>query len=115
MTSTPKTIQIFLPGGDPRGIRIAEITTRIVQVIEVPETNWPEMPSKSKGSSSRLTPSRASACAFSTESMNGRRTCRGRAENCARIELPKVSAVMPVPSETKNTVRSGMLREMWVR
>lgn len=36
MKPTPKTIQIFLPGGDPRGIRIAEITTRIVQVIEVP-------------------------------------------------------------------------------
>jgi hypothetical protein len=38
MTSTPKTIQIFLPGGDPRGIRVAEITTRIVQVIEVPRS-----------------------------------------------------------------------------
>jgi hypothetical protein len=37
-TLTPKTIQIFLPGGDPRGIRIAEITTRIVQVIEVPRS-----------------------------------------------------------------------------
>ena len=36
MTATPKTIQIFLPGGDPRGLRVAEITTRIVQVIEVP-------------------------------------------------------------------------------
>ena len=24
--------------------------------------------------------------------------------NCERIELPKVSAVMPVPSETKKTV-----------
>jgi hypothetical protein len=35
---TPKTIQIFLPGGDPRGIRFAEITTRIVQVIEVPRS-----------------------------------------------------------------------------
>lgn len=34
----PKTIQIFLPGGDPRGIRVAEITTRIVQVIEVPRS-----------------------------------------------------------------------------
>ena len=32
----PQTIQIFLPLGDPRGIRIAEITTRIVQLIEVP-------------------------------------------------------------------------------
>lgn len=38
MSMTPKTIQIFLPGGDPRGIRIAEITTRIVQVIEVPRS-----------------------------------------------------------------------------
>lgn len=38
MKLTPKTIQIFLPGGDPRGIRIAEITTRIVQVIEVPRS-----------------------------------------------------------------------------
>ncbi len=36
MIARPKTIQIFLPAGDPRGIRIAEITTRIVQVFEVP-------------------------------------------------------------------------------
>lgn len=36
MKTRPKTIQIFLPGGDPQGVRIAEITTRIVQVIEVP-------------------------------------------------------------------------------
>lgn len=42
MNITPKTIQIFLPGGDPRGIRIAEITTRIVQVIEVPRSLLPE-------------------------------------------------------------------------
>lgn len=38
MTPAPKTIQIFLPGGDPRGIRVAELTTRIVQVIEVPRS-----------------------------------------------------------------------------
>jgi predicted GIY-YIG superfamily endonuclease len=38
MINTPKTIQIFLPEGDPRGVRIAEITTRIVQVIEVPRS-----------------------------------------------------------------------------
>ena len=38
MTATPKTIQIFLPSGEPHGIRIAEITTRIVQVIEVPRS-----------------------------------------------------------------------------
>lgn len=42
MKPTPKTIQIFLPGGDPRGIRVAEITTRIVQVIEVPRKLLPE-------------------------------------------------------------------------
>jgi predicted GIY-YIG superfamily endonuclease len=36
MNPRAMTIQIFLPGGDPRGIRIAELTTRIVQVIEVP-------------------------------------------------------------------------------
>jgi len=41
MNPTPKTIQIFLPGGDPRGIRIAEITTRIIQVIEVPRSLLP--------------------------------------------------------------------------
>lgn len=38
MAQTPKTIQIFLPGGDPQGIRVAEITTRILQVIEVPRS-----------------------------------------------------------------------------
>ena len=38
MQTTPKTIQIFLPGGDPQGIRVAELTTRIVQVIEVPRS-----------------------------------------------------------------------------
>jgi hypothetical protein len=42
MQPTPKTIQIFLPGGDPQGIRVAEITTRIVQVIEVPRVLLPE-------------------------------------------------------------------------
>ncbi len=40
--STPKTIQIFLPHGDPRGIRVSEITTRIVQVIEVPRSLLPD-------------------------------------------------------------------------
>jgi len=34
----PQTIQIFLPGGDPAGIRMAEITTRTVRVFEVPRT-----------------------------------------------------------------------------
>jgi hypothetical protein len=38
MNTNAKTIQIYLPGGDPRGIRVAEITTQIVQVIEVPRS-----------------------------------------------------------------------------
>jgi hypothetical protein len=38
LSSRPQTIQIFLPSGDPRGIRVAEITTRIVRVIEVPRS-----------------------------------------------------------------------------
>ncbi len=38
MIATPKTIQIFLPTGDPRGLRIAELTTSIVRVFEVPRS-----------------------------------------------------------------------------
>lgn len=38
----PQTIQIFLPAGDPRGMRVAEITTRIVRVIEVPRSKMGE-------------------------------------------------------------------------
>lgn len=47
MSTTPKTIQIFLPGGSPTGIRVAEITTRIIQVIDVPRkllSDFLEMP-----------------------------------------------------------------------
>lgn len=33
-----KTIQIYLPTGEPRGIRIAEITTRIVQAVLLPRS-----------------------------------------------------------------------------
>ncbi len=40
--SNPKTIQIFLPSGEPSGVRVAEITTRIVQLIEVPRKRLPE-------------------------------------------------------------------------
>lgn len=42
MSTIPKTIQIFLPGGSPTGIRVAEITTRIVQVIDVPRKLLPD-------------------------------------------------------------------------
>ena len=36
MTALPKTIQIFLPDGDPRSVRLAEITSRTVQAVQVP-------------------------------------------------------------------------------
>lgn len=36
--ATAKTIQIYLPTGEPRGIRIAEITTRIVRAILIPRS-----------------------------------------------------------------------------
>ena len=34
-----QTIQIFLPTGEPKGIRQAEITTRTVRVYEVPRAD----------------------------------------------------------------------------
>jgi hypothetical protein len=51
---------------------------------------------------------RTTWCALSTVSMKGSRTWRGLNSNWARMALPKVSAVMPVPSETKKTVRECM-------
>ncbi len=41
----PQTIQCFLPQGEPRGIRIAEITTRIVQAVYVPRNKLASGPS----------------------------------------------------------------------
>lgn len=38
LPNRPQTIQIFLPQGDPAGIRMAEITTRTVRVFDVPRT-----------------------------------------------------------------------------
>lgn len=40
--SRAKTIQIFLPTGEPRGIRMAELTTRIVQAYLVPRSDLHE-------------------------------------------------------------------------
>jgi hypothetical protein len=37
-TATAKTIQIYLPSGEPRGIRIADITTRLVQAVLIPRS-----------------------------------------------------------------------------
>jgi hypothetical protein len=38
VSAQAKTIQIFLPTGEPRGIRIAELTTRIVQAVLIPRS-----------------------------------------------------------------------------
>ena len=38
MAEHPQTIQIYLPTADPQGIRVASITTRIVQLIDVPRS-----------------------------------------------------------------------------
>ena len=43
MKSTPKTIQIFLPDGHPRSIKIAEITNRIAQAILIPRNKLKEI------------------------------------------------------------------------
>ena len=47
MQPRPRTIQIHLPKGDPRGLRVAELTTSIVRVTEVPRAlldQFQEMP-----------------------------------------------------------------------
>ncbi len=36
MRTSGKTIQIYLPDGNPRGVKIAEITSRTVQAILIP-------------------------------------------------------------------------------
>lgn len=43
-----KTIQIYCPTGEPRGVRIAEITTRIVQAVVVPRAKIEEAISRSE-------------------------------------------------------------------
>jgi hypothetical protein len=42
MKSLGKTIQIYCPTGEPRGVRIAEITTRIIQAVVVPRAKLDE-------------------------------------------------------------------------
>lgn len=42
MRARPRTIQIYLPNGDPRGVRVAELTTSIIRVVEVPRSMLPE-------------------------------------------------------------------------
>lgn len=42
MVNRPRTIQIFLPSGDPTGIRVAELTTSIIRMVEVPRSLVPQ-------------------------------------------------------------------------
>lgn len=39
MSQTAKTIQIYLPKGNPSGLRVAEMTTRTVRLIEIPRVD----------------------------------------------------------------------------
>ena len=39
MTTLGKTIQIYLPEGNPRGVKIAEITSRTIQVVLAPRAH----------------------------------------------------------------------------
>ena len=39
---TGKTIQIFLPDGNPKGVRKASITTDKIEVIQIPRVNLAE-------------------------------------------------------------------------
>jgi predicted GIY-YIG superfamily endonuclease len=36
MNMLGRTIQIYLPNGDPSGIRVAELTTSVLRVVEIP-------------------------------------------------------------------------------
>ncbi|MDQ0902339.1 GIY-YIG nuclease family protein [Paenibacillus sp. V4I7] len=48
MDNHPKTIQIFLPDGSPRSIKIAEITSRTIQAIYIPRNKLKETESRNE-------------------------------------------------------------------
>jgi hypothetical protein len=48
MKNTAKTIQIFLPDGNARSIRLAEITSRTVQAIQIPRSKISEASNRSE-------------------------------------------------------------------
>lgn len=48
MTHAPKTIQIFLPTGKPRGLKLAQVTSRISIAIYVPRADLLEACSRSE-------------------------------------------------------------------
>ena len=48
MKNNPKTIQIFLPDGNAQSIRIAEITSRTIQAIQIPRSKLSEAGNRSE-------------------------------------------------------------------
>ena len=44
----PQTIQIFLPNGNPRGLKIAELTNRLIKAIYFPRKLFNEAISRSE-------------------------------------------------------------------
>lgn len=41
VTERPQTIQIFLPHGNPTGIKIADLTNRMIVATLIPRKNFP--------------------------------------------------------------------------
>ncbi len=39
LDTKPKTIQIYIPEGNPSGIRVADVTSRMIQIIQVPRSS----------------------------------------------------------------------------
>jgi len=42
MTSSPQTIQIFLPDGNPTSIKIADLTNRMIVAVLIPRNKLTE-------------------------------------------------------------------------
>ena len=81
-------------------------TSRTSPFTSVENTiGWPSPRSDSRSMRSRH------SCALSALSMNGRVTwLNSTPSNCVSRLWPSICAVMPVPSETKNTVRRCGMR-----
>ncbi len=77
-----KTIQIFLPDGNARGIRIADITSRSIKVLQIPRVLLGDAASRKELRTAGL------YCLFGPESASGEMTAYiGEAEEClARLK-----------------------------
>jgi len=75
--TSAKTIQIFLPDGNPRGIRIADITSRSIKVLQIPRLLLADAGSRDELRTAGL------YCLFGPESASGEMTAYiGEAEEC---------------------------------